>query len=175
MVTNDDVGIFQELNVRRNFTVAGRNGRPAYFEALVQAKMGDYFNAAKAQLNFSGNGEVTGLASAFNAEINLPNKTTAGGAHCALELNFNFTAATVLQASMDVPQAIICAKVGGHQTGIDAWEVQANAAAIQFSGLTGGNGKVFATGTNAASNASLKIMIGNTAYYLMLTTTPSTV
>ncbi len=171
---NEDVALFQELNVRRNFYVAGRTGRPAYFEALVGAQMGGWFNAAKAQLTFSGVGQVSGMASAFNAEIALPNLTTNGGAHCALELNFNFTAATVLQANMDVPQAIICAKVGGHQTGIDTWEVQANAAAIQFTGLTAGNGKVFATGGNAASDASLKIMIGGTAYYIMLTTTPST-
>ena len=140
----------KELSVARNFTVAGRTGRPAYFEALVGAQMGGWFNAAKAQLTFGGAGQVSGMASAFNCEILLPNLTTSGGAHCALELNFNFTAATVLQANMDVPQAIICAKVGGHQTGIDAWEVLANAAAIQFSGLTGGNGKVFATGGNAA-------------------------
>lgn len=174
MVTNDDVGFFQELNVRRNFVVAGRTGRPAYFEALVNAVMGGWFNAAKAQLTFGTGGEVAGMASAFNAEINLPNRTAGGGAHTALELNFNFQANTVLQSNMDVPQAVATFKVGGTQAKIDTWEAQANAGLFQLSGFTAGNGKVFATGSNAASNASLKIMIGSTAYYIMLTTTAST-
>ena len=47
---NEDTALFQELNVSRNFTEAGRNGRPAYFKAKVNAKMGNNFNASKSYI-----------------------------------------------------------------------------------------------------------------------------
>ena len=166
----------KELSVERNFTVAGRNGRPAYFQALVGAKMGDYFNASKSQLHFgsAGTGEVTGLASVHNAELYLPNKTLGGGSYCIYEGNMNFQANTVVHSVIGIPLCLINLKVGGTQTGIDTWEDSAGAGILNLSGLSAADGSVFATGTGGAMAASLRILIDGVAYYIMLATTPST-
>ena len=155
---------------------AGRTGRPFSFNCVTNIKVGGWFNAAKAQLDFgsAGTGEVTGMASAFNAEILLPNKTTAGGAYVALETNLNFQASSIQHTNPVYPTAIASFKVVGTQAKIDGWEDNASAALFWLDGFSAADGSVFATGTGGAMAASLKIIIGSTPYYIMLATTPST-
>ena len=166
----------KELSVQRNFNVAGRTGRPAFFEALANVAMGDYFNAAKAQLHFgaAGTGEVAGLASVFNAELYLPNKTFGGGSYFVYEGNLNFQASTVVHSLLTIPVGLMTFNIGGTQAKIDTWEDSAGACVLSLNGLTAGDGCVFATGTGGAMAASLRIIIDGVAYYLMLATTPST-
>ncbi len=163
-----DVGTVQQQ--------AGKVGRPAFFHAETNVKLGDYFNAAKSYMDFgtAGTGEVAGMASAFNSEIRLPNKTVTSGMYVAAEVNYNFQASTILQDTSDTLQVFAAYKAGGHQTGIDAWESQTYSGVFSFSGLTAGDGDLFATGTGGAMAASLRIFIDGTAYYIMLATTPST-
>ncbi len=154
-------GIYEEKEV-------AKTGRPFFFDVTTKVKLGDFFNAAKAQLRFSGaGGEVAGMASAFNAEIYLPNKIATSGSYTALETNYNFQASTVLQ-SAGAPQAIASFKVGGDQGQIDVWEDQANAGVFSFQGLTQADGSIYSDGTAETMSGTLKIMIGNTAKYIML-------
>lgn len=154
--------------------VAGKTGRPAFFHASTDVKLGDYFNAAKSYMDFGETGEIAGMASSFNAEISLPDKTTTSGMFVALEVNYNFGASTVLQDTSGTPQCLASFKVGGEQAGIDTWESQTYAGVFAFSGFTAGDADVFATGTGGAMAASLRIFVDGTAYYIMLATTPST-
>jgi len=151
---------------------AGRTGRPFSFDCTTSVKVGDYFNAAKAQLTFSGaGGEVAGMASAFNAEINLPNKIATSGAYTALEINYNFQASTVLQDTSDTPQCLATFKVGGTSGQIDAWEAQTYSGIFAFSGLSAADDEVFDTqAVDSTCTAGLRIFVNGTAYWIMLCT-----
>lgn len=172
----EEQGNFQRISGIHEEKEVGKTGRPFFFDVTTNAIVGGWFNAAKAQLHFgaAGTGEVTGKASAFNAEIYMPNKTMAGGSYTVYEGNMNFQASSVVHSNLAIPLCLMDFNVGGTQAKIDTWEDSAGAGILHLGGLTAANGSVFATGGNAASNASLKIIIGSTAYYIMLTTTPST-
>ena len=173
---SEDSLALKQLIVEKTEIVAGRTGRNAYFSALTNVKLGGWFNAAKAQLHFgsAGTGEITGFGSAFNAELYLPNKTMAGGSYTGLEVNLNFQASTVCHANPALPISMAHFKVGGTQAQIDDWEDKGSSCALSFQGLTSGAGSVFdATQAPAAANASLKINISGTAYWIMLSTTAS--
>jgi len=161
----------KQLDVGTEQHQAGKTGRPAFFHANTNVKLGDYFNAAKAYMDFgtAGTGEVAGMASSFNAEIRLPNKTVTGGAYTALEVNYNFQASTVLQNQY---QAIASFKVGGNQTGIDAWEAQTNSAVFSFTGLTAANDEVFDEQGGGTHTDSLRILVNGSPYWIMLTDNP---
>lgn len=167
----EDSAAFKQLDVGTTETVPGRKGRNAMFQTTALVKMGDWFNAAKSELIFSGDGEVTGMASAHNCEIYLPNKISTGGSYTALECNYNFQASTALQTS--VPQCIASFKVGGTSAKIDAWEDEAMAGVFSFQGLTANDASVFALNASATIKGTLKIMIGTTAYYLLIATSPT--
>ena len=166
----------KQIDVGTTQHQAGKLGRPAFFHAETDVKLGDYFNAAKSYMDFgtAGTGEVAGMASAFNAEIRLPTKTTTSGSYVALETNYIFQADTVLQDTADVPQVIASFHLGGDQGQIDVWEDKTYAGVFAFTGFEAGDGCVFATGTGGAMAASLRIMIDGVRYYIMLATTPST-
>lgn len=169
-----DILNIKELTVSRSFETAGRTGRPAYFEANVSAKVGGWFNAAKAQLHFGsvGTGEVTGLASAFNAELYMPNKTIAGGSYCIYEGNMNFQASSVVHSSAAIPLCLMSFNIGGTQTGIDAWEASAGAGLFSINGLTAANDELLDSQGGATQTDALRILIDGTPYWIMLATDP---
>ena len=117
-------------------------------------------------------GEVAGMASAFNSEIRLPNKTVTSGMYVAAEINYNFQENTVLQDTSDTLQVFAAYKAGGHQTGIDAWEAQTYSGVFSFAGLTAANDELFDTQGGATCTAGLRIFVNGTAYWLMLATDP---
>ncbi len=165
----EEQGNFQRISGIHEEKEVAKTGRPFFFDVTTNVKVGDFFNAAKAQLHFgtAGTGEVAGMASVFNCELYLPNKIATSGSYTALELNYNFQASTVLQ-SAGAPQAIATFKVGGDQGQIDVWEDQANAGVFSFQGLTQADGSIYSDGTAETMSGTLKIMIGNTAKYIML-------
>ena len=166
----------KQIDVGTEQLQAGKIGRPAFFHAETNVKLGDYFNAAKAYMDFgsAGTGEVAGMASAFNAEIKLPNKTVTSGMYVALETNYIFQASTILQDTSGTPQVLASFNLGGNQGQIDVWEDKTYAGVFAFSGFSAANGSVFATGTGGAMAASLRIIIDGSVYYIMLATSPST-
>lgn len=165
----------KQLEVGTEQLQAGKVGRPAYFFANTDVKLGGWFNAAKAQMHYGsgGTGEVTGFGSAFNSEMYLPNKTMGGGSYTSLEVNLNMQASTVMHGNLNMPVSIAHFKVGGDQGAIDLWEAAGNACVFSIQGLTAANSEVFDTGGGATHHASFKIVIGATAYWVMLTTDPS--
>ena len=166
--------VTKEATIGRNFNVAGRTGRPAYFFANVDAKMGGWFNASKSQLHFgsAGTGEVTELASAFNAELYLPNKTMTSGSYSVYEGNLNFQASTIVVSNAAIPCGFMTFNLGGTQAKIDTWEESASACLFNIGGATAANDKFFDTQGGATHSASIRCIIGGTAYWLMLAADP---
>lgn len=157
----------KELNVQRNFNVAGRNGRPAFFEALANVKMGNYFNASKSQLHFgaAGTGEVAGLASVHNCELYLPNKAITEGAYTCLELNLQAQASTVPSGNLAAPCSFISFKLGGD--GKTTWEDGANSVLFQIDGFDGGaNSCVDTSGAPGAAGGNIRIMINGADWFI---------
>lgn len=147
-----------------------RTGRPSEAFAEVNATMGGFFNAAKSYIDFNTLGKVSGLGSAHNSEMRTPLNGFGGvGSYGVHEFELVFQGTTG-----GSPLCFGWFQVSGTQASIDAWEDQANAAAFIFKGLTSGAGSIFdATQGPAGANASLKIIIGTTPYWIMLSTTAS--
>lgn len=172
MVDEDSHQILKQIIVGGEQKGAGTTGRLSYFHASTNVKLGGWYNAAKSYLDFgsAGTGEITGKASSFNAELRLPNKTTTGGMYCALEVNLGFQASTVLQTNPAYPTVLASFQVSGTSGQIDAWEANASAGVFHFGGLTAANDELFdASGGNAAYAAGLRIFVGSTPYWIMLT------
>lgn len=165
----------RQINVGKDEKTAGRVGRNAMFESSTSVKLGGWFNAAKSQMTFSGaSGEITGFGSAHNCEMYLPDKTMGGGSYTSLEVNLNMQANTVTHGNPALPSSMAHFKVGGDQGQIDVWEAKGDACVFSIQGLTSAAGEVFdATQGPAAANASFKINISGTEYWVMLSTTSS--
>lgn len=169
----------KQLDVGTEQLQAGKTGRPAFFHANTNVRLGGWFNASKSYMDFgsAGTGSVTGMASASNSEIRLPNQnlTSLGGVYTAVEANLIFQASTVMADNINYPCSLASFKVSGDSGAIDAWQDDsAGACVFHFGGLGAADGSVFATGTGGAMAASLRIIIDGVNYYIMLATTPST-
>ena len=164
----------KELTVGRNFPTAGRTGRPAYFFANVDAKVGVWFNAAKAQLHFgsAGTGEVTGQADAFNAELYLPNKHRAGGVYFVYAANLDFQASSTIAHSPVYPIGFMQFKANGTAARIVEWADGTSGCIFSIDGIVSKAGAVVdKTQGPAAANASFKILMNGTEYWVMCSTT----
>lgn len=170
----EEQGNFQRISGIYEEKEVGKTGRPFFFDVTTNVKVGGWFNAAKAQLHFgvAGTGEVTGLASAFNAEIYLPNKTMAGGSYCAYEGNLNFQASTVVHSNPAIPIGLMSFNIGGTQAKIDTWEASAGACLFSLNGVTAANDELFDAQGGGTHTDSLRILINGSAYWLMLTDNP---
>lgn len=170
MVVHDVVQT-EELIVGGTFITAGRTGRPAFFQAITNVKMGGWFNASKSYMDCAETGTVTGLMSAHNMELRLPNSAIQTGNYTCAEHNLVFQAGTTITHGRIV--ALATYNVSGDQSAIDAWEDSANtkSGVLEFNGLTSGAGDLFdATGGPAGADAALAIIVNGTRYWLSLST-----
>ena len=147
-------------------TGAGGVGGRARFELDTNVALGSWANALKAQTEFGAAGSVTGLGSAFVAELTL-SAGTASGNYAPLELELNLgTGALTGTAS-----ALVYASVNG----LDAGTFDTNGFFLNLAGLTAGASNTFRTGLtaatiNAATTAALRVKIGATTYFIPLAT-----
>lgn len=155
--------------------VAGTVGRWSYFHASTDARLGGWYNAAKANLSFGATGSVTGMASAFNAELQLPNQnlTSLGGVYTAYEANLNFQANTVMADNVNYPSSFMNMALSGTQAQRDIWEDSAGGCLFALSGFNANDASVFSLNSNLTKKGALKIIIGGVPYYIMLATSPT--
>jgi hypothetical protein len=145
--------------------VGGVGGR-ARFELDTNVALGGWANALKAQTEFGASGRVTGLGSAFVAELTLSAGTTSGTyAPLELELNLGAGASTGTLTSL----------VYGSVNGVGAAAFDTAGYILDIQGLTAGAAKAFRTGltaatVNAATTAALRVKIGATDYFIPLAT-----
>lgn len=151
--------------------VAGTTGRWSYFQAKTNVKLGGWYNASKSYMDCDATGSVTGLMSAHNMELRLPNYSVQWGAYTVAEHNL------VLQASTNMRTAGFTSfgwyRVSGDSGAITTWEDDPKACFFKIEGLTAGNNSIYDTQGPASADAGLKIIIGTTVYYIMLSTTPT--
>src|SRR5574340_1586271 len=145
--------------------IGGVGGR-ARFELDTNVALGAWANALKAQTQFGATGRVTGLGSAFVAEMILSAGCTEGN-YAPLELE------------LGTPSGALCgtatALIYGSVNDADAGTFDTNGFILNLAGLSAGASNVFRTGLtaatiNAATTAALRIKIGATTYYIPLAT-----
>lgn len=129
--------------------------------AAVQ--VGNYANAVVGKIDFGTAGYVTGLAGAVCAEIDLPSTNPVGGAGTY----------TCFEGEMIVPSGntstVPVSFINLNLSGAGKANFDTNGYILDIQGLTVASGKVFQANTAAAATHALRIRIGTTAYYIMLT------
>ena len=157
----------KQITVINKAQNAGQTGRPAYFEANVDVKVGGWFNASKSQLDFgtAGTGEVTGAASVHNCELYLPNKTMTGGEYQVLELNLQAQASTKSHGNIAYPISFVKFKLSGATK--TTLEDEANCVLFQIDGFDGGaNSCVDLQGAPGAVDGNIRISIGGADWFI---------
>jgi len=148
--------------VKSVMTGASGYGGRCRFHAYTNAALQTNFMAIKAHTEFGASGSCAGLATALCAELAMPNANVGGSYYC-LELEY-VAGGTTTQASS---RGWIYANSTGDADG----DFDDNGVLMKLDGLTVGSGHLFQVNTAAAASHALKINIGTTAYYIMLTDT----
>lgn len=146
-------------------TGAGQVGGRVRAYMTTNVALGSWANALKGEVVFGNSGRVTGLASAIVAEMTMPGAALSTGNYAPLELELNLPSNFTTGAG--TPTAFQFMSVQG------AAKAQMDDAGYLFvlNGLTVNSGKLFQTNTAGAASHALRVLIGGTPYYIMLTST----
>ena len=140
---------------------AGVGGR-ARFHMYTNVALGGWSNALKAYTEYGASGSTTGLGTALCAEITLSAGTTSGTyAPLESEIVLGTGASTGTKTGF-----IYMAASGANKAAMDT-----SGVLFKLDGLTAASGKLFQVNTAAAASHALRIDIGGTLYYVMLTAT----
>jgi hypothetical protein len=164
--STDGASSVEPFVVNTIMTGAGGVGGRTRFELDVNVVLGGWANALKAQTEFGADGAVTGLGSAFVAELIL-GASTDTGTYGVLELELGAPET----AEVANHTAFIHAVLYGHATGKD--KVDDKGALIHVSGVTEGDNHLFsAQGSvvEAEITHGLKVLVNGTPYYLLMAT-----
>lgn len=143
-------------------TGAGGVGGRAAFRMNTEVELGSWANALKAEVDWGDAGAVTGLGSAFVAEMTLGPGSEAGGTYGVLELELNAPADS---------GASNVAFIYASMQGADVATLDDAVSFASINGVAAGAGSIFNTFTqitNAAVQASLKIKINGTEWFIPL-------
>ena len=145
-------------------TMTGIGGVGGRFKSqlTVNAAAGGWTNAIKGEAIYGASGRTDGLGSAVLAEMTLSAGTTSG-TYAPLEIELNCGS----NAPIGTNTALAYLSVNGTATNfIDSGHV------LNLQGLgAAASGKIFQANTALAATHALKILIGSTPYYIMLTDT----
>jgi hypothetical protein len=119
-------------------------------------------------LSFNASGSITGLGVAARATIHVPN-AISGGTYAAVQAEIYGDRATA-SITGATEYSFIRAIVDGATTDVKA-TVDTAGYLFSIQGLTVGSGKLFQANTAGAASHALRIKIGSTPYYIMLTDT----
>lgn len=156
----------KELTVKRTYindTPGSIPNTPAKFVIKSEFLLGTWANAVEASINFGSNGAVLGIAGTISADMILPNRTFPSGEYTTMHLSFGPQASSAWNATLNPVSFMVLENWG------TATEFDDKAFLMNIKGLNEGTGQLFsagATGTTVAG--TLKIRIGSTTYYLML-------
>jgi len=137
----------------------------ARFTLNSTVKIGDWANAVVGKIDFKTTGYVTGLAGAVCAEIDLPSTNPTGGSGTY----------TCFEGEMIVPtgftSTVPVSFINLNLSGAGKANFDTNGFIMDLQGLSVATGKVFQANTATAASHALRIRIGATPYYIMLTAT----
>jgi hypothetical protein len=140
---------------------AGQVGGRYRFFMTTNVALGGWSNALKAEVTYGASGSTTGLGSAFVAEMTL-SAGTSSGTYAPVEVELNLGAS----ASTGTATSLFYCSVNG--TAADTF--QDNGYLFNLQGLgSATTGEIFQANTAADATHALKILIGATPYYIMLT------
>ena len=158
----------QELSVKKTFTATlptTQAQTPARFILKSEFKTGAWANAVSATLDYGTTGSAHGMASAVSAELIPPNGSLERGALYALSVEIGCQASSTWGSAG--PVGFIKFDQWGTKPHFDA-----NAFLFDIQGLGEGTANMFSAGTaDQVVKGTLKIRIGTTTYYIMLTDT----
>lgn len=161
----DDTINVKELSVKRTYTsaVPGSSVQtPAKFILKSESTLGNWCNAIEASINFGTSGAVGGIAGTLSADMILPNQTFPSGEYTTCHLSFGPQASSAW--GVNNPVSFLVLENWG-----TAAEFDSKAFLMHVKGLNEGTGKLFSAGAGALTTAgTLKIKVGATTYYLML-------
>lgn len=153
------------MYLRLYMTGAGGGGEAARIFTTCENVACGTAHGAHISLNFGASGSITGLGIASRNTLHVP-KAMTGGTYAATQSEIYSDLATSDLAGV-TEQSFHRFSNGGHATGIAKVDATGNLFSIQ--GLTAGSGKLFQVNTAADATHALRIVIGSTPYYIMLT------
>lgn len=150
----------EPLTFSSTMTGIGGVGGRAKFSLSANVALGGWSNALKAETTYGASGRTTGLGSAFVAELTLSAGTTSG-TYAPLEVELNLGS----NAPIGTNTSFAYFSANGTATNfIDSGYL------FSLQGLgAAASGKIFQANTAADATHALKILIGSTPYYIMLT------
>ncbi len=156
----------KELTVKRTYIgdlPPAQVQTPAKFVLKTEFLCGNWCNAIEASLNFGTNGAVGGIGATGSFDCILPNRTFPSGEYTTLHLSFGPQASSAWNATLNPVSFLVLENWG------TATEFDDKAFLMNLKGLNEGTGHLFSAGAGGTTVAgTLKIRIGGTTYYLML-------
>jgi hypothetical protein len=151
---------FEPVLFYTTLTGAGQVGGRVRAFMTANVALGGWSNAFKGEVTYGASGSTTGLGSAVCAEMTLSAGTTSGNyAPLEVELNLGSGAAVGTRTSYMYLSA----------NGADIATFQVSGYLMNIQGLGAATaGEIFDTCTAAAASHSLRIIIGDTPYYILL-------
>lgn len=121
---------------------------------------------AHISLEFAAAGQITGLGVGADCQLMLPNSGITGTNACVNAEIYSIGSSSSVTGSTT---SFFRAVAGGDNTGKAT--VDASGYLMSIQGLSVGSGKLFQTNTAGDATHALRILIGSTPYYIMLTET----
>lgn len=158
----------QPFVVQSTMTGTGGVGGRSLFRLDTNVTLGGWANALKAYVELGASGKVTGLMSSFCAELKMPNANMgSGGQYFPLEVEYVAGGTSLVTAGSGGGNLAGFAYFGN--TGDPDGDFDDNGCLFRIDGLTVGSGHLFQVNTAADATHALRIIVGTTPYYIMLT------
>ena len=147
--------------------IGGVGGR-GRFHLYTNVALGGWANALKAHAEMGSSGKVTGLMSAMNVELAMPNVNMGtGGAYYALEINYVAGGSSLVTAGGPAGNQAGFIKMGN--SGDADGDFDDHGFLCWIDGLTAGSTHLYSTSASGATgDATLKINIGGVIKYLLV-------
>jgi len=151
----------ESMSIATTMTGVGGVGGRFKSSLTTNVALGGWSNALKGEVTYGASGSTSGLGSAVVAEMTL-SAGTVSGTYAPLEIELNMGS----NAPTGTSTSLVYASVNGTATNfIDSGHL------LNLQGLgAAAAGKIFQENTSGASH-SLRILIGSTPYYLLLSDT----
>ena len=141
---------------------AGVTGGRFKHALTINGAAGSYTNSIKGDVTYGASGKTTGLGSAVLAEMTL-SAGTVDGTYAPFEAELNIPTGAALGTKTSLAYFGV--------NGADKADFDTSGYLMSINGLTAASGKVFQVNTAAAASHALRIDIGGTDYFIMLTET----
>ena len=158
--TTDGAVSFEPVLFYTTMAGAGQVGGRVRSFMTTNVALGGWSNAFKGEVTYGASGRTTGLGTAINAEMTL-SAGTSSGTYALYEGELNIGAG----ASLGTLTTLFYLSINGAA----ASSFDTSGYILNLQGLTAASGKVFQANTAAAATHALRIIIGSTPYYIMLT------